>query len=364
MGRVLTGSTHDLDEKVRVLIVDDSVTMRRLIRNGLASDQRIKVVAEAGTASEARDVIKRTPIDVVTLDVEMPGMDGLEFLERVMRLRPMPIVMLSSLTQDGSDTAVRALSLGAVDCVEKPRFGEARATFDHLAELICAVSKKPLVPSKSPGCAKKATRTMSKPMHGGKIVLIGSSTGGVEALEQIFSEFPANCPPTLVTQHMPPQFLASFASRLNSTVAPDVCLATDDQTLSEGRILIAPGGEFHLGLSVENGARVRLMKGPKRNGHRPSVGVLFESAIPVAPQIVAVILTGMGSDGAEAMLKLHASGAQCLAQDEATSVVYGMPRAAHELGAVDRLLAIDAIASGILDRAMTDRISSLARANE
>lgn len=360
----MTDSTPDLDREVRVLIVDDSVTMRRLIRNGLASYKGIKVVAEAGTASEARDVIKRTAIDVVTLDVEMPGMSGSEFLERVMRLRPMPIVMLSSLTQEGSDIAVRALSLGAVECVEKPRFGEARATIDRLAELICAVGRKPLVPNRSSGCAATVANTASKPGKDGKIVLIGSSTGGVEALERVFSEFPENCPPTLVTQHMPPQFLASFAARLNSSIAPDVRLATDGQTLREGRILIAPGGDYHLGLAIENGARARLVKGPEQNGHRPSVGVLFESAVPVAPRIIAVMLTGMGRDGAEAMLKLRASGAQCFAQDEATSVVFGMPRAAHELGAVDCLLAIDDIAAGVLDRAMTDRDRSLARASQ
>ena len=336
-----------MQETTRVLIVDDSASMRRLIRMGIETDPRIEVVAEAGSAREAREAVNQHAPDVMTLDVMMPEMDGLEFLRRLMRARPMPVLMVSSLTGKGSEEAIRALSLGAVDCLEKPRFGSAGRLYAQLAEMLVVAAKAqvrggrrriPTMPSagRSPGWQDK-------------IVLVGASTGGVEALEEVLSAFPRDCPPTLITQHMPAQFLVNFAARLNGCCAPDVRLAREGAKLQNGRVLIAPGGESHMELS-EDGTQVVLRKGPKMTGHRPSVDALFRSALPHARRIVSVLLTGMGADGAQGMLALRRAGAYCVAQNEASSVVYGMPRVAVELGGVDISLPLSEIAPQVLGK--------------
>lgn len=321
-----------MSHTARVLIVDDSATMRRLIRAGIENEPGIEVVAEAETAREARDMVKVHAPDVITLDIEMPGMDGLEFLSRLMRARPTPVIMVSSLTADGSDATIRALALGAVDCIEKPRFGSAQKTFAELAEKLIAAAQARV------GRPREA-RSPEKPLSGdwrwnGKWILIGSSTGGVEALETILGGFPADCPPTMITQHMPEQFLESFARRLNTTIAPKVSIAADGVKPEQGNVYIAPGGESHLSFDPA-GTCLRLVQGPKRSGHRPSVDVMMEGAIGFAPRVVAAILTGMGRDGAEGMLALRRAGATCIGQDQESSVVYGMPRVAMEIGAVE-----------------------------
>ncbi|GKY87702.1 protein-glutamate methylesterase/protein-glutamine glutaminase [Sinisalibacter aestuarii] len=345
MGRILR--PQPAAGPVRVLIVDDSATMRQLIRAGLATDPRIRVIGEAGSARAARDAVKALTPDVMTLDVEMPGMDGIEFLDRLMRARPMPVVMFSSLTAEGSRAALRALSLGAVECLEKPRFAEAGETFARLADTLVAAAAARV------GGAGRGQAPATAALHpgwrwNGKWVLIGASTGGVEALEAVLRSYPENGPPTLITQHMPAAFLVSFAARLDSTLRPRVRLAAEGDRPRQGEIYIAPG-DAHLTLNAD-GETLHLTTGPKRSGHRPSVDEMFAAFRPLAERIVAVILTGMGRDGAAEMKRLRDAGATCIGQDEASAVVFGMPRVAQELGAVETVLPLDAIAGEILRR--------------
>lgn len=328
----------------RVLIVDDSQTIRQVIRSKLEPDPRLLVVGEAGDPFEAREKIKTLSPDVLTLDVEMPRMNGLEFLEKIMRLRPMPVVMVSTETFKGSAAALEALALGAVECIGKPRLDRVTDAFDHLPDLLVVAADARL---RSPG-----PRARIAPATGfdwnGRVVLVGSSTGGVDALETFLSGYPENCPPTLIAQHMPESFLASFARRLEGRIAPRMALATQNAPLEAGRVYLAPGGNFHLGVQLGEPLACALIDSEKRNGHRPSVDILFETAVPVAGRVVAVMLTGMGRDGAEAMVGLRRAGARCLAQDEATSVVFGMPRAAIEFGAVDQATPIGEMAASVL----------------
>lgn len=331
-------------EAKRVLIVDDSPTIRHLIRSRLIGDRRLVVVGEASDPYEAREQIKLLRPDVLTLDVEMPRMNGLEFLEKLMRLHPMPVVMISTETQRGSASALEALSLGAVECVGKPNSDRLPETFLNLADL--------LVTAADANIRQPQNRVAHQPATGfrwnGRYVLIGSSTGGVDALETVLSGYPANCPPTLITQHMPESFLASFAKRLDGRIAPTLSLAHADAPLLQGHVYLAPGGAYHLGVAPGETPRCRLIEADKRNGHRPSVDVLFESALPMAARVVSVILTGMGRDGAEAMGLLRSAGAHCLAQDQATSVVFGMPRAALENGAAERAVPLGRISDEVL----------------
>lgn len=320
----------------RVLIVDDSPTMRRLIRSILEKDPRITVVAEAGTAREARDAVNTYKPDVISLDVEMPNMSGLEFLERLMRHRPMPVVMVSTLTKRGSSIAVDALALGAIECIEKPRLGQQEDSFSNLADAIVLASQ-----ARVGGRVVRAVApVLNHPRRFKRICLLGGSTGAVDALEQILLRFPENCPPTLITQHMPEPFLVSFAARLNQLVLPNVSLAQEGQTLSSGHVLIAPGGEFHLNLTSNKALTVSLFKGPPVSGHRPSVDSMMLSATEFAPRIVAGILTGMGRDGAEGMQKLRENGAKTLGQSRETCVVFGMPKVAGQLGGVEKWVDI------------------------
>lgn len=332
-----------MSQPVRVLIVDDSASMRRLIRTGIESDPGIRVVGEAANAREAREAVKSLDPDVMTLDVEMPGMSGLEFLTRLMHARPMPVIMFSSVTRKGSESALTALSHGAVECLEKPRFGSAEKTFRHLIDLLLVAASARVGPINSRQEPERDASS-SQWQWNGKWILIGSSTGGVEALETVLRNFPQDCPPTLITQHMPAPFLASFAVRLNAAMKPSVRLASDGDRPRRGEVLLAPGNDTHL-VFAHDGATLRLVTGPKRSGHRPSVDMMFASAVPFAKRIVAVILTGMGRDGAEAMTTLRAHGAVCIGQDRESSVVYGMPRMAKELGGVDVELPLALIAS-------------------
>jgi two-component system chemotaxis response regulator CheB len=324
-------------KQYRVLIVDDSPTMRRLIRSILEKDSRIVVVAEAGTAREARDAVNTYKPDVISLDVEMPNMSGLEFLERLMRHRPMPVVMVSTLTKKGSAIAVEALSLGAIECIEKPRLGQKRDTFSDLAESFVQAAQA-RVGGRPP---RESTPVARQHRNFKRICLLGGSTGAVDALERILLRFPENCPPTLITQHMPEPFLVSFAARLNDVVAPRVSLAQNGQALLPGNVIIAPGGDFHLNISSKPNCRVTLLKGPPVSGHRPSVDSMMLSAVHAAPQIVAGILTGMGRDGAEGMRELRAGGAKTLGQSKETCVVFGMPKVAGQLGGVEKWVDID-----------------------
>lgn len=335
----------------RVLIVDDSATIRRLIKSRLSFDRRIVVVGEASDAFQARQLIKELSPDVITLDVEMPGMNGLDFLRKLMRLRPTPVVMVSTETREGSATAIEALSIGAIDCVGKPRVGELGNAFGDLADLLVCAADAQLKTR-----AVQVDATNASDFHwNGRGVLIGSSTGGVDALEVLLSGYPENCPPTLIAQHMPETFLASFVRRLNGRMKPRVELAREGAILEQGIVYIAPGGASHLTFNGNRVGYCGLSFTDKCRGYRPSVEVLFRSAIPWAERIVAVMLTGMGKDGAQAMLELRRAGASCIAQDQETSTIYGMPRAAINIGAVDEGTPITDMAKLILNKCSLSR---------
>jgi two-component system, chemotaxis family, protein-glutamate methylesterase/glutaminase len=306
------------------------------------------VIGTAGDPLQAREAIKALNPDVVTLDIEMPNMNGLEFLEKIMRLRPMPVIMISTLTQQGADASVRALEIGAFDCVGKPSAGVSAA--EAFAEL----------PAKVKAAKRSRPRQAAQRPNGGeqnaarfdpsnRIVAIGSSTGGVEALLTIISRFPANCPPTVITQHMPATFTGSFAQRLDRFSAAKVAEAKEGAPLLQGHVYLAPGGATHLEVAGSAALRCRLREGGLVNGHRPSVDRLFESvSASVGENAVGVILTGMGRDGAQGLLTMRGAGAHTIGQDETSSVVYGMPRVAHEIGAVERQLPLSRIAGEVL----------------
>lgn len=334
---------------VKVLVVDDSATMRSLISAVLRLDPEITVVGQAGDPLEAREAIKRLNPDVITLDVEMPNMNGLAFLEKIMRLRPMPVVMVSSLTQVGADVSLAALELGAVDCIGKPTAGMAAdRAFSDLAAKVKAAARARVRPG-SDRAPNHAANTNFRP--DGRVVAIGSSTGGVEALISVLSAFPANCPPTVIVQHMPGTFTRSFAERLNKVCAANVAEAEEGMPLAAGHIYLAPGGESHLQVVGASQRRCRLVVEPAVNGHRPSVDVLFESvARTTGGAAVGVILTGMGRDGAQGLLSLRRAGASTIGQNEATSVVYGMPRVAFEVGAVEQQLPLERIGAEIVNQ--------------
>ncbi|WP_454848170.1 protein-glutamate O-methylesterase CheB [Rhizobium binxianense] len=337
-----------MSAQARVLVVDDSPTMRGLITAVLSSDPDVSVVGQAGDAMEAREAIKKLNPDVVTLDIEMPNMNGLDFLEKIMKLRPMPVIMVSTMTHRGAEATLAALEIGAFDCVGKPAPGEPRP-FGDLAEKVKAAARTRRQYARPAAAAATPASSVADFRVGRKIVAIGSSTGGVEALIAVLQKFPANCPPTVITQHMPPTFTRSFAERLNRLCAPVVEEATDGARLEIGKIYLAPGGERHLQVANAGAPCCRLAERPPVNGHRPSVDVLFDSVAELAGRnAVGVILTGMGRDGAAGLLKMRHAGACTLGQNEKTCVVYGMPRVAYELGAVEQQLPLTAIGEEIL----------------
>ncbi|MFT3732406.1 MAG: chemotaxis response regulator protein-glutamate methylesterase [Hyphomicrobium sp.] len=337
-------------KKVKVLVVDDSSTMRGLIATALTKDPEIEVVGQAEDPLQARQAIKALNPDVVTLDVEMPNMSGLEFLEKIMRLRPMPVIMVSTLTGRGAEETIQALEIGAIDCIEKPRPGNEHS-FEELpykVKIAASARVRPLV---------KADVHSREPVHApvlhdgyvpdGRLVAIGASTGGVEALMALLSGFPENCPPTVITQHMPPSFTKSLANKLDRLCAPKVQEATDRAKIKPGNVYLAPGGDNHL--EVTSDLHCRLKTGPRVNGHCPSVDVLFESvANSCKGQAVGVILTGMGKDGAAGMLSMRKAGAKTFGQSEGSCIVYGMPKAAFEIGAVEKQLPLDRLAAAII----------------
>ena len=319
--------------RVRALIVDDSATMRSLIAAVLRRDPEIEVVGQASDPLEARAAIKALDPDVVTLDVEMPNMNGLEFLEKIMRLRPTPVVMVSSHTRSGAEATLEALALGAVDCVAKPADSDFTRGFAELADKVKAAARAQVRPAGLHG--KITSRPHQRFSPNGKLVAIGSSAGGVEALMTVLSRFPANCPPTVIAQHMPGSFTRGFAERLNRICAAQVSEAAEGAPLIAGHVYLAPG-DFHLEVAGRFPGRCVLHPGDYVKGPRPSVDVLLASVAAASKaRAVGVILTGMGRDGAEGLLAMRQAGARTMAQDQATSVVYGMPRAAAESGAAE-----------------------------
>ncbi|MCG5476328.1 protein-glutamate O-methylesterase CheB [Sinorhizobium fredii] len=342
-----------MNAPARVLVVDDSPTMRGLISAVLNADPEVKVVGQAADALEARQAIKQLDPDVVTLDIEMPNMNGLEFLDKIMRLRPMPVIMVSTLTHKGAEATIAALEIGAFDCVGKPHPGDPNP-FGGLVEKVKAAARsqrKSMITSNRAASAPTVS-TASDYRAGRKIIAIGASTGGVEALIAVLQKFPANCPPTVITQHMPHTFTKSFSERLNRLCAPTVQEATDGARLEVGKVYLAPGGDRHLQIANASAPCCRLVDREPVNGHRPSVDVLFDSVAELAGRnAIGVILTGMGRDGAAGLLKMRNAGARTFGQNEKTCVVYGMPRVAHELGAVEMQLPLGSIGEEILKSA-------------
>lgn len=344
---------HSAGNKIRALVVDDSALMRQLITKALTEDGEIDVVGTAADPIEAREKIKKLNPDVLTLDIEMPNMDGLSFLEKIMRLRPMPVVMVSTLTAAGADATIRALELGAIDFHLKPtRADRFLAEAAEIREKVKAAAKAQFPVTRDPRSGKNAIDPI-QPSAGyrpdARLIAIGSSTGGVEALHVLLSRFPQNCPPTVITQHMPEHFTQAFASRLDQKIRPHVTEAFDNAIFEPGSVVIAPGGSRHLRI-VRSGRRwqCRLNEEPPISGHRPSVDCLFESVAECAGhQAIGVILTGMGADGAKGLRMIHDRGGRTLGQSKESCVVYGMPRVAREMGAVDEELPIDRIPDAI-----------------
>jgi len=338
--------------KLRVLIVDDSALMRQMLAAILTSDPMIEVVGTAPDPLVARDKIKTLAPDVMTLDVEMPGMDGLAFLEKVMALRPMPVVMVSSLTANGAAVTLRAMELGAVDVFCKPDDSAAGGLGRHAAELIEKVKAagsarvRPRAPVIAPLPRLSTAQVYAS---SDRLVAIGASTGGVEALRAIICALPPDAPPIVIAQHIPPRFSASFAERLDGLAAVRVKEATDGERILAGHVLIAPG-DRHLRVRRSGAALiVRTEDGPLVSGHKPSVDALFHSvAETCGAKAVGVILTGMGRDGADGLLAMRRAGADTVGEDESSCVVYGMPKAAREGGGVMRELPLGRIAEEIL----------------
>lgn len=340
-------------KKISVLCVDDSALVRSLMTEIINDQPDMEVVAVAPDPLVARDLIKLHNPDVLTLDVEMPRMDGLDFLERLMRLRPMPVVMVSSLTERNSEVTLKALELGAVDFVTKPRLGLRDGLLEYgeqIAEKIRAASKSRPQRALPPG--ERQTRLLKTPFSTTeKLVLIGASTGGTEAIRQVLEPLPLNSPAIMITQHMPAGFTRSFVQRLNTLCALTVHEAEDGQRILPGNVYLAPGGVAHMKVA-RSGANyvVKLDDSEPVNRHRPSVDVLFHSAAEVVGRnAVGVILTGMGKDGAQGMLAMKQAGAVTIAQNEASCVVFGMPREALHIGAADLEVHLNNISETILN---------------
>ncbi len=343
--------------QTKVLIIDDSALVRRLLKTILEEDPSLTVVAQAPNPLVARELIKQTNPDVLTLDVEMPGMDGITFLENLMRLRPMPVVMISSLTERGAQLTMDALALGAVDFVAKPKLDLAEGLEELAREIVHKV--KAAARSKPRQLGQRNGATVARPASAAgqfkttdRLIAIGASTGGTEAIREVLLRFPPDAPGTVIAQHIPPGFSKPFAARLNRDCAVRVLEAEEGQRILSGHAYIAPGGKH---LRVErHGAHwiCRLDDGVAVNQHKPSVDVLFESVADSARgNAVGLILTGMGHDGALGLKRMREAGAWTAAQDEATSVVWGMPGSAVRCGAAVAVLPLDRLAESVLGAA-------------
>lgn len=335
---------------IRVLIVDDSATARAVLSDILSSDSGIEVVGTASDAFVARDKIVELRPDVICLDVEMPRMDGITFLKKLMHYMPLPVVMVSSLTQSGAKTTLEALEAGAVDFVAKPHshiYDGKDEMKDELISKIKAAAKAKI--HKRTLADTQQANTTSLAQTTNKIVAIGASTGGTEALKDVLMALPRNAPGTVIVQHMPANFTPLFAQRLNTLCSMEIREAKNGDSIIPGVALIAPG-DYHM-VVRRSGARyyVEIGNGEKVSGHRPSVDVLFNSVAKIAgSNAIGVILTGMGSDGAKGLFAMKNAGANTIGQDEASCVVYGMPKVAYEIGAVEKQLPLNRVADGII----------------
>jgi two-component system chemotaxis response regulator CheB len=354
-----------MGKKIRVMIVDDSAVVRQTLEELLSSDPEIEVMASAADPIIAAEKLKHDIPDVITLDVEMPRMDGITFLRKIMSQHPIPVVMCSSLTEKGSETLVKAMEYGAVEVIQKPRIG-AKKFLEESKILICdavrgaARARIKSIPKKKLEITPKLTAdaVLAKPQLNAmiktteKVIVVGASTGGTEALRVFLEAMPADAPGIVIVQHMPEKFTKAFAGRLNDQCKISVKEAVDNDTVIRGLALIAPGNRH--ALLKRSGARyyVEVKDGPLVSRHRPSVDVLFRSAARYAGKnALGVIMTGMGDDGARGMLEMKETGAYNIAQDEATSVVFGMPKEAIKRGAADKVLALEMIAVEVIKRA-------------
>ena len=361
---------------VKVLIVDDSALVRAVLQEVLNADPRLRVVGSAADPYEARELIKRLHPDVLTLDIEMPRMNGIAFLKNLMRLRPLPVVMISTLTQQGAPQTLEALELGAVDFVAKPINDDAGSLDRYSAEIVekvyaaasANIASQPYSSTIDRARPLRLTVAEYKTLKPDFVCVVGASTGGTEAIKELVVRLPENSPPILVAQHIPAEFSASFARRLDGLSAVKVVEASDGEPVQPGSVYIAPG-HSHLRLDRStHGLVCRLGRDAEINRHRPSVEALFDSLVTVTAQAnklnlatntsaniganaIAVLLTGMGKDGAEALLRLHRAGVVTVVQDESSSVVWGMPGAAVKLGAASKVLALDKISRYILAEA-------------
>lgn len=343
--------------RVKVLIVDDSALVRNILANGLSRDPQIEVIGKAADPYQARDLIVQRRPDVLTLDVEMPRMDGLEFLKKLMPQYPIPVIMVSALTKRGAEVTLDALASGAVDFVTKPAMNVANGLellMNELREKVKMAARVDVSSWKKkrfltrPNVQQRSVRYLSESTD--KVIAIGASTGGTEALKVVISQFPANMPGVVVVQHMPPGFTKMFSERLNSLCAMDVKEAETGDRIMTGRVLIAPGG-MHMSVVRSGGVyQVKCHDGELVCGQKPSVDVLFRSVAKwVGSNAVGVMLTGMGSDGADGMVEMRQAGARTLAQDEKTSVVFGMPKEAYERGGAERLVPLERIPQAVAE---------------
>ncbi len=357
-------------KKIKVLIIDDSALIRKVLTELLSSDSAIEVVGTAADPLIARDKIKQLNPDVVTLDVEMPRMDGITFLNNLMRLRPLPVIMISTLTEEGADITLQALELGAVDFVAKPKIDVSNTLHEYKADIIEKVKVASKVPiealsrkyaSSSKG-KKKSTASSSSQASAkfinttDKIIAIGSSTGGTEAVKDVLAELPANVPGIVVAQHIPGAFSGSFSKRLNEISSLQVSEAKDGDVIRPGVVYIAPG-DRHLEVK-KSGAKYicKVFDGAEVNRHKPSVEVLMNSVAKyVGPNAMGIMLTGMGADGAQGMLRMKEQGAYNVAQDEKSSVVWGMPGSAVKVGAVDKEVTLSKIPQEIINYYMKNK---------
>lgn len=349
-----------MSRKIRVIVVDDSALVRGLLAEIINRQPDMECIGSANDPLIAREMIRELDPDVITLDVEMPRMDGIDFLGRLMRLRPTPVVMISTLTERGAEVTLKALELGAVDFVAKPRVGLTNGLNDLAGQIVdkirvAAVAQVRRV-QKEPVGAVAATNTQPSGatsllgrLSTEKLIFIGASTGGTEAIKEILVRLPADCPAIVITQHMPPGFTTSFAARLNGLCQITVKEAVHGERILPGHAYIAPGGtQFHVGRSGANYVAV-VDDGPPVNRHKPSVEVLFKSAAAVVGRnAFGIMLTGMGGDGAAAMREMKDAGSYNYVQDEASCIVFGMPREAIAKGAADEVLPLLQIAPALV----------------
>ena len=360
-----------MSRKIRVIVVDDSALVRSLLSEIINRQRDMECIGTANDPLVAREMIRELNPDVITLDVEMPRMDGIDFLGRLMRLRPMPVVMISTLTERGAEVTMKALELGAIDFVAKPRVGLASGLNDLAAQIVdkirvAAVAQVRRAPARDAAPAGGGAAHASAPaaallgrLSTEKLICIGASTGGTEAIKEVLVQMPADSPAIVITQHMPPGFTTSFAARLNGLCQITVKEAVNGERILPGHAYIAPGGtQFHVARSGANYVAV-VDDGPPVNRHKPSVEVLFKSAaVVVGRNAFGIMLTGMGNDGAAAMREMKDAGSYNYVQDEATCIVFGMPREAIAHGAADEVLPLGQIAPALITRlrGATDRL--------